>query len=92
MNIKSSSKDYGKAGVFMWDFKQRLADWRQYKSEHKIELSIQHVVPCGELYVKSRSWFLLQSVEKRKKREEQLEKDLREILDNARQRNKVMES
>ena len=68
----------------MWDFKQRLADWRQYKSEHKTDILIQHVVPCGELYMWPMSWFLLQSVEKRKMREEQLEKELLEILNNAR--------
>lgn len=70
----------------MWDFKQRLADWRQYKSDHKIDILVQHVVPCGELYVRPMSWFLLQSVEKRKKREEQQIQELLEILNNARQK------
>ena len=77
-------KEHGKASISMCDYKQRLADWHQYKEEHKIEFMMKRVVLGGGLYLKSRSWFLLQSVEKRKALEELQERELREIFENAR--------
>ena len=52
----------------MSDFKQRLADWREYKQIHQIQFQIKDVVMDADLGLRPMSWFLLQSVEQRKKR------------------------
>ena len=55
----------------MNDFKQRLADWRRYKTAHKWQMQTKGVVMDANLGLRSMSWFLLQPVERREKREEE---------------------
>ena len=79
----------------MNDFKQRLADWRRYKTQHKLQMQIKGIVMDADLGLKPISWFLRQPVERRVKREEEelavLEKMLdekrREIADNRKRVN-----
>lgn len=74
----------------MSDFKQRLADWRSYKKRHMLQMQTKGIVMDADLGLKSMSWFLLQPVERRVKREEEelavleklLEEKRKEIADN----------
>ncbi len=68
----------------MSDFKQRLADWREYKERHKTQFQIKDVVMDADLGLRSMSWFLLQPVEQRKRREEEEITALERILDEKR--------
>ena len=54
----------------MSDFKQRLADWRRYKTQHKLQMQIKGIVMDADLGLRSMFWFLLQPVARRVKREE----------------------
>ncbi len=54
----------------MGDYRQRLADWRKYKEMHKTRFQIKDVVMDADLGLRPMSWFLFQSVEQRKRREE----------------------
>lgn len=68
----------------MSDFKQRLSDWRRYKTQHKLQIQINGVVVDANFGLRSRSWFLLQPVERRVKREEEELVVLEKMLDEKR--------
>ena len=68
----------------MSDFKQRFADWREYKQVYKIRFQIKDVVMDADLGLRPMSWFLLQSVEQRKKREQEDIDALERILEEKR--------
>ncbi len=68
----------------MGDYKQRLADWREYKQVHKTQFQIKDVVMDADMGLRSMSWFLLQSVEQRKKSEEEEIASLERILEEKR--------
>ncbi len=68
----------------MSDFKQRLADWRRYKTQHKLQIQTKGIVMDADLGLKPVSWFLLQPVERRVKREEEELDALEKILDEKR--------
>ncbi len=68
----------------MRDFKKRLADWREYKQIHQIQFQIKDVVMDADWGLRPMSWFLLQSVEQRKKRERDDVEALERILDGKR--------
>ena len=90
-NVRQKWKENG-----MSDFKQRLADWREYKQVHKKQFLIKDVVMDADLGLRSMSWFLLQFVEQRKKREQDDIEALERILEAKRveitQKKKMIEA
>ena len=64
----------------MSDFKQRIADWREYRRVHYIDSVVLTGLPH-----RSFAWFLFQSVEQRKKLEEEEIEELEQILEEKRQ-------
>ena len=68
----------------MSDFKQRLADWRSYKKRHMLQMQTKGIVMDADLGLKSMSWFLLQPVERRVKREEEELAVLEKLLEEKR--------
>ena len=71
----------------MNDFKQRFADWRRYKTQHKLQMHTKGIVMDADLGLKSMSWFLLQPVERRVKREEKELAVLEKLLEEKRKEN-----
>ena len=67
-------------GAVMNDFKQRFADWHEYRRIHRLDSVI-----ISELPHRSFAWFLFQSVEQRKKLEEEEIEELEQILEEKRQ-------
>lgn len=65
----------------MSDFKQRMIDWKEYKDAHKCDFYFNGIA-MDVPEAKHASWFLLQSVERRKRREAQEERKRRECLDS----------
>ena len=65
----------------MSDFKQRIIDWKEYKEAHKWEFRLKDIA-MDVRKPKPASWFLLQSVERRKRREAQEEKEKQECLES----------
>lgn len=55
----------------MGNLRQRLADWREYKQAHKAQFQIKDFVMDAGMGLRPMFWFLLQSVEQHKKREEE---------------------
>ena len=68
----------------MSDFKQRLADWRSYKKRHTLQIQTKGIVMDADLGLRSMSWFLLQPVERRVKREEEELAVLEKLLEDKR--------
>ena len=66
------------------DFKQRLADWRSYKKRHALQIQTKGIVMDADLGLRSMSWFLLQPVERRVKREEEELAVLEKLLEEKR--------
>ena len=80
----------------MSDFKQRLADWRGYKKRYMLQIQTKGIVMDADLGLRSMSWFLLQPVVRRVKREEKelavLEKMLEESLVNVMSREFILKT
>ncbi len=68
----------------MSDFKQRLADWRSYIKRHMLQMQTKGIVTDADLGLRSMSWFLLQPVERRVKREEEELAVLEKLLEEKR--------